>query len=205
MTKKQLKEKLLEAGIAEDVIDARLKDVSDERLKEFDDIPDAEVLKELDIEDSDDGDNETVFVLDTNVLKEFAKIVKAEVAEALDGISIEVPDMEMELKELPAVDDLVKEVAELKSLVAELLEKDEKRLKQMLEGAPRAARLRIRRFKADDTDDEEEDEEEEEGGENGKKRPPFMKKKKSLDTGDRIETGTGEVFGSMTEAVMGGG
>lgn len=203
MTKKQLKEKLLAAGITEDVVEARLKDVSEEQLKEFDDIPDA-ILKELDLEDSSGkGDNETVFVLDTDVLKEFAKIVKAEVAEALDGISIEVPDMEMELKELPAVDELVKEVAELKSLVAELLEKDEKRLKQMLKGAPRAARLRIRRFKAEEEDeDDDEDEDEDENGDG--KRPPFLKKKKSMGTGDRIVTGTGEVFGSMTEAVMGG-
>lgn len=203
MTKEQLKEKLLEAGISEDAVDARLKDVSDKQLKEFDDVPDAVLLKELDMEDSDDSDgddgNETVFVLDTAVLKEFAGIVKTVVEKALDGISIEVPDMEMELKELPAVDELVKEVAELKGLVAELLEKDEKRLKQMLEGAPRAARLRIRRFKAggDDEDDEDEDEDED-----GKKRPPFVKKKKSLDTGDRIVTGSGETFRSMTEAVM---
>jgi len=198
MTKKQLREKLVAAGVDEDAIDARLKTLNAKQLKEFDDIPDAILLKELELEDDDDGDGdeELTIVLDDETLKAFSKIVKKELAEALEGLTIEVPDMEMELKELPAVDELVQEVKGLKELVAELLEKDDTRLKSMLNDMPRAGRLRIKRYKAEPEEDEEDEEDEEEEG-----TFPFKKKKKSL-SGDRIQSGTGEVFSSMTEAVM---
>jgi len=192
MTKKQLREKLLAAGIDEGAVDERLKTLDEKQLKEFDSIPDAVLLKELDLENADD--DELSIVLDDETLKAFAEIVKEQLAEALEGLTIEVPDMEMELKELPAIDDLVKEVGELKELIAQLLEKDDVRMKSMLNDMPRAGRLRIKRYKAEPVEDDDEDEEDEEGN------VPF-KKKKALG-GDRIETGTGEVFGSMTEAVM---
>jgi len=206
MTKKQLKEKLLAAGIAEDAIDERLKDLDEKRLKEFDDIPDAVLLKEFDADGDEDkkkkaDSDETVFVLDPDVLKEFSDIVAEQLKEALEGLTIEVPDMEMELKELPAVDALTDEIAELKELVAKLVEKDETRLKELLKGAPRAARLRIKRYKEEDDEDEEEDEEEDNG--RGSSCPPKKKKQLSL-SGDIITLGDGSTVGSMTEAVLGG-
>lgn len=201
MTKDQLKEKLLDAGISEDAIDARLKNLDEKRLKEFDDIPDAVLLKEFEKKKDkkkDSASDETVFVLDPDVLKEFSDIVEKALKEALEGLTIEVPDMEMELKELPAVDQLTQEIVELKGVIAKLLEEDEKRLKELLKDAPRAARLRIKRYKEEEDEEEEEEDEEEEG-----KRPPFLKKKKQM-SGDAITLGDGTVVSSMTEAVLGG-
>lgn len=195
MTKKQLKDKLLKAGLSEEQVDARLSSVSDERLKELDDIPDAVLLKEF---SDDSAGSETVLVLDTEVLKEFSELVEDTVSkllkEALDGLTIEVPDMEMELKELPAVDKLADSVAALKESVDSLLQKDEVRLKELLRDAPRGAKLRIRRFKetSEVCDDEDED------SDNGEK-PPTEEKER-----DQIMLGDGTVVGSLSEAVIGG-
>jgi Zn-finger nucleic acid-binding protein len=162
MKKKDLREKLLAAGISEDVVDARLANLSDEQLKEYDDIPEAEVLKEFE-DEQEPASDEQVFVLDEEVLKQFADIVdervEAKVKEVLDGITFELPDTELELKELPQLDEVLEILKELQEAVDNLTKSEEKRLKEMLDDTPRAGKLRIKRFKATKVEDEEEDDE----------------------------------------------
>lgn len=163
MTKKELKSKLLDAGIPEDVIDARLKDVTDAVLKELDDLPEAEVLKELDIEGEDGDDEGTTLYLDPETLKEFNEtvktVVKEEISNALADAEVQIPDVELDIPELK---ELISEVGKIKETLDDLVRSDEERLKEMMDVAPRAARFRLRRYKAADDDEEDEDEDEDE-------------------------------------------
>ena len=182
MNKKQLKEKLLAAGIDAGVIDERLKGLSDERLKEFDDIPEAEVLKEFETEDeeteeesdtdeptAETADDEQVFTLDPEVLKDFAGIVRIvvqeEVAKAMDGISINIDDVEMELKEVPGLEVLKEQMVKIQETLNKLTSADTKKLKESLATMPRSGVLRIQRMK--ETPDEDVEEKEEEVDEEG--------------------------------------
>ena len=182
MNKKQLKEKLLAAGIDAGVIDERLKGLSDERLKEFDDIPEAEVLKEFETEDeeteeesdtdeptAETADDEQVFTLDPEVLKDFAGIVRIvvqeEVAKAMDGISINIDDVEMELKEVPGLEVLKEQLVKIQETLDKLTSADTKKLKESLAKMPRSGVLRIQRMK--ETTDEDVEEKEEEIDEEG--------------------------------------
>jgi len=178
MTKKEMKKKLLEAGIPEEVVDERLKDMSDETLKEYKDIPEA-VLKEMkDAADKqDDDDSEEGFVLDDSVLKEIADKVEERVSTLLDGLTIEIA----ESKESEAITELKELVEALSEKVDKLLETDGEKIRKEVQDQPRANKLRIRRFKqvskemdgkkkrmmddedmADDEDEDYEDGEEEE-------------------------------------------
>lgn len=217
MNKKELKEKLLKAGIAEEDIDARLKSLTDEQLKEFDGIPDAVLLKEFK-KDEEEDEAET-FVLDPAVLKDFTDIVEKAVTkivkELIDGLSIDVGDIDLstseEFKEISKISQIAEDVAELKEAVASLLEKDEKRLKELVRDVPRGAKLRIVRRKAvaaDEEDEEdmtdEETDEEETPSKNGKK--PWVKKALNASGPGKgaIVGGDGTAHASMTEFVFGG-
>lgn len=195
MKKEDLKKKLLAAGISESAVDARLETLTDAQLKEFDDIPEAEILKEFDDEPASD---EQIFVLDETVLKQFADIVDKKVKEALDGMTFEVPDMEIDLKELPQIDALKVEITELKELVGKLLDKDEQRLKELLDETPRAGKLRIRRFKAATKPAEDEDDEEDMDEEDDEEEA----EKKHILSGV-IYGADGEQAASMTEFLLG--
>lgn len=207
MNKKQLKEKLIAAGIAEDAIDARLSGLTDEQLKEFSDLPEAEVLKEF-VEEVDDDDDQ-VFVLDPDVLKEFTdiveKTVEAKVKSVLDGLTVEIPemkDLEINFKEteFPQLKELADTVADLATKVDTLLKKDQERLKEMLEETPRSAKLRIRRFKATPPEDEEDEE-----GEDEEMEEEEMPKKKHLLKQQQdgvIYDSEGNVVPSMTQFVL---
>jgi len=186
MNKKQLREKLVDAGLEDEIIDERLKQLTDVQLKSMDDLPFAHVLKEV-LTDEDeeiidekkedvDGD-EQLFVLDPEVLEDFAKIskeqivpvVKETVSELLDGLEIDIGDVnfgdaEMEVKEIPELSTLSEEVAELKEMVQQLVQDDEERLKELYSDAPRGAKFRIMRQKCDtkkkgDEEDEEDEDE----------------------------------------------
>lgn len=184
MNKKQLKEKLLAAGIDETVIDQRLKDLPEERLKEFDDIPEAEVLKEFETEEVEEeteeeespadetaAEDEQLFTLDPEVLKDFAGIVrtvvKEEVAKALDGISINIDDVEMELKEVPGLVELKEQLAAIQEKLDKLSAADTKKLKEHLTKMPRNGILRIQRMKDKPDEEDVEEKEEEEIDEEG--------------------------------------
>lgn len=173
MKKEELRKRLLEAGLAEAVVDERLKSVDEARLKELgDDLPDAVLLKEFTpapVQKDAPAEEPGTFILDPDVLEDFraivAETVKKEVAEALAGMSLEITDVQVkELPELQALKELIQGVAEK---IDQLLQADEDRLKEVIQAAPRAAKLRIIRNKelpkkvAAAADDEEEDDEEE--------------------------------------------
>jgi hypothetical protein len=201
MNKKQLKEKLLEAGISEEAIEARLKEVTDEQLKQFSDIPFAEVLKEFQPEETAEEDE--TFVLDESVLREFGKIVKEEVGkqlkEALDGFEIELPDLkgvEVEVKELPQIVELKEAIDALSAKLDALLKQDKDKVAEIVADMPRNGKLRILRSKAKPkskpVEDETTDEEDEEDGE---EEMPFEKKQLGIVGAD------GFTAKSMTEFI----
>lgn len=223
MTKKQLEQKLLAAGISKEAVDAKLAGLNEEQLKEFSDIPFATMLKEFksppEEEEEEEGD---VLVLDPATLKEFgavveqiletklAGIIEKQVAKAIEGLEIDVADlgdMEIDFKEMPQFAELKEAVDALAADVKTLLTADEARLKEMLEDTPRAGKLRIRRYKKatppgdeDDEDDMEDEEEDDDEDVYDKKRG--FRKKKSAD-GVVIAGANGKVAESMTEFLLG--
>ena len=225
MTKEELKKKLLKAKIEEKDIDARLLEITDEQLKELDEIPFADVLKEFKpkkepkekVEEPDS--EETLFVLDPDVLKDFGNIVDEKIHKALEGLTIDLPE-EMELKEIPGLEELKEQVAELTKAVQSLLDKDEKRLKELLDGAPRSAKLRVQRYKGkpklseDEGDEEDATDEEDEEDTVAKNLPAWLakevgypaKKSKSLTPDGAMAFGAdGKAVSSLTEFMLGGG
>jgi hypothetical protein len=214
MTKEELKERLLKAQIPEDAIDDRLKELTDKQLKEFDDIPMAEVLKEF-VEDEDDGDAVVVDFDDmVNSFKEVVTdVVEKVVNEALEGFQVEVDgleDLSVNMKEVPVLQEIKEHVMALEEKMVMLLESDEDRLKELLADTPRAGRVRIvkggkgKKPKFWESDDDEEDDEEDDEDEDEEKEH-LASWIKSLapapDTSDQIVTSDGEKFDSMTAMV----
>ena len=169
-TKKELRKRLLDAGMDESIVDARLDKISDEKLKEFDTIPDAILLKEFDAKENSDSDDNT-FYLDEAVLGEFTKIVKKELTDLMNNLEVEVNDNEEVEKEdniMTVIKELVDKVSNLEEVVQSLMRSDEDKMKELIEGTPRKG-LMVLRNKAckrssndvEDYDDEDEDGEEE--------------------------------------------
>jgi hypothetical protein len=214
MNKTVLKQKLLDAGLTEEAIDSRLKDVSEEKLKEFDGIPDAVLLKDLGVEEvpdeegtKDEGtaDDEQTFVLDETVLKEFAKIVDDKLTERLDGLTLDLGDPELSFKELPEFVQLQKDITELKEMLTKLTTADEERLKELNAETPRNGHLRVMRFKSkakkvDPAVDDEEDAADNGDDEEVEGESPIKKKKEFV----VIQGADGKKAKSMTEFVLGG-
>ena len=213
MTKKELRKKLLDAGLSSNVVDERLKEVDAKQLKALDTLPQADVLKELELEleeEASGDDDEQLFVLDPEVLKDFSGIVKEQVTEsigpiikdavkeAIDGLEIDLGDVQVEGME--GLSELTETVAELKETVDILAQSDDDRLAEMLKDTPRGGRLRILRSKegkkkkrGDEEEDEDEDEEDEE---------EFLEEK---DIREGVIVGSdGRVAANMTEFIAGG-
>lgn len=209
MNKKELKERLLEAGISEEQIDERLKEVTDDQLSQLGDIPMAEVLKEFD--DSDDGDDGVVVEFDT-MLSAFKEAVRSEIEEALNGFQVEIDGFDVEAFKQEPVDltEMKEEISELKEAISLLLEKDEARLKHILSETPRNGKVRILRMKEGEKD-EEEDEEDEEDMESLSKKLGVEKKTLSWIQGlaptrekeAEIVDASGNSFDNMTQMVHG--
>lgn len=216
LTKQQIRKKLLDAGIEKQLVDERLDDLDDDRLKELgDDIPEATLLKELDL-----GEEDTVeyFVLDPDVLKEFEILnekavraaVKEEVASQLSNLTIDVEGlsgMEVDLKEVPVLVEIKEMLEELRDSLT-----DVGVLKELLDNTSRSSRMRILRFKGGGGYDEDEEEEDEEmkAGKKGKKRmPATMRDEEEEDEEEEdeekqfIPTSDGKPVSSMTEFVHG--
>jgi len=209
LTKKDLEKKLRDAGVSKEAIDERLGSLTDAQLKEFSDIPFAQVLKEMDVETPESDEPEAVDL--DEMLKEIAAIVRKEVEEAveeklrtvLDGLELNVPDIEIpEMKELAKIVELAAEITELKEAVEALARTDQERLKELMSDMPRNGKLRVARFKAKKPpmEDEEEDEEDEESEE----EMPMALRKKQHDAGMRIIGADGFSAASMTEFISGG-
>jgi hypothetical protein len=227
MNKKQLKEKLIEAGLEEKEIDARLDDLTPEALKEFDGIPVAEVLKEFskksDKEEDTDGD---FFTLDPSVLKEFTNIVHEEVEKSLDGMEIDIEDSE-EFKEYSeTLNTVVEQQKEILTMLKELQSVVVTKEKEDDEETPR--KFRILRSKSKDkktdpnadegaTEDPNADPAVDENGDpiepgskeaaKKKKMPPWLQKSLEEDVdadGAVIQGADGTHFKSMSEFALGG-
>lgn len=192
MTKAQLRRKLKEAGIAEDVIEERLKLISGDVLKELgNDLPLATVLKEADLEDLVEEDEEVeeeveeeqpkkkrsakpateeVLEMDDSIVEEIATQVTEKVKELLDGAVFEAEGLEglaTRTKEhesiLDRLDALEDMLVAMKEAIDGLTEEDDRRIARKLKEAPRNGRLRIiRRAKEEMMDEEEEDSEDDE-------------------------------------------
>lgn len=199
MNKKLLKEKLLEAGLSEEVVDAKLASIPDEILKEFDEITElpTAILKKLGVDVADGADSDAgTIALGAEVLKEvatalvptIAKIVSEEVQKALADLTFEIPDVELDIPQLKEYGD---RLATMEGILAKLQEDDDTRLATRMKGAPRGAAFRIRRYKAsaDDEEDEEDDEE----------VPPEEKQYSGV-----IMGADGRVASTMTAFVLGG-
>ena len=226
MNKKELRKKLLNAGLSEEAVDARLSTITDETLKSFDDIPEAEVLKEFDdLEET--ASSEQTFTLDEAVLKEFDRISKRNIGAIIEKTIREVFDGAILEAEGGSGDVVTKEYTDLLAEVQEqlkelsekvdtLLENEEDRLKELVAAAPRGSSLRISRFKSAagvpgkkkrmpqtlPEEDMEDVEEMEDGEEDDMENVPLKKKKKEFSDG--VIGADGTQFSSMTEFVRGG-
>lgn len=219
VNKKELKQKLLAGGVPEDVVDQRLAEVSEDRLKELDDLPEATLLKEFAAKEEEQAsDNDQTFVLDPEVLKDFTKIVHTELEAVLKDLEIEVPDMDVEVKELPGLTAIEDRLKQLEAKMDQLLERDEDRLKELMADAPRGSKLRITRYKAkkaaaadeeEDAADQGDDEEAEgEGTGNNKKLPSWLRKELGVgmkeQPTDVIVGADGRTASTLTEFLTGG-
>jgi hypothetical protein len=229
MKKEILKKRLLKAGLSEDVIDERLKDITDETLKSFDNVPMAEVLKEFKqdpdedeeddpIDDPEDDpsededseevgekeyrDKEQVFVLDPTVLKEFAKIANEQASIVLKEL-LEGATLETEgdevTKEVETLDELKEQVEELTLAIEKLIQKDEDRLKELIAETPRGSTLRISRFKSSKTPKLLKPEDQAEDEEEDGEEEVTVPVKKKKELSGKIIDADGHVSGSMTE------
>lgn len=213
MDKTQLKKQLLHAGLDEALVDAKLETLKDDQLADLDGIPAAKLLKQLDMEETEDavddldvaaGEEPTFFVLDPEVLNDFGDmtriIVKEEITKALDGLELEVP--EAEAKDLPALKDIQDTLAALADAVEALTQKDDERLAMIVKNMPRQAKFRIQRYKGVAKLDEEElEDEEDEKMVYSKKK---VKKSEPTNPADGVVYGSdGRTFESLTAALQG--
>jgi len=212
MTKKELKKRLLEAGIPEDAITERLKEVTDEQLAQLDDIPMAEILKEFEDEDPEGDPEGEVVVEFTDMITAFKEAVRSEIEEALNGFQVEVEGFDVEAfkQASPDFTELKEILGDLQDKVDQLTLKDESRLKDMLRNTSRNGKVRILRMKEEEED--EDDEEEEEDVESLAEK--LGMKKETLDwiqkagpqetkENDQIVDASGTVYPNLTSAVRG--
>jgi phage FluMu protein Com len=208
MNKKQLKERLLAANVPVDVIDAKLETLDDAELKEYEDIPEAMLLKELDVTPAAPSDEELegdVYVMDDSVLKAFAEqvepIIEAKMKAMLDGLTIEVGDaLEIEAKEIPGIDEILTQLKEIKETLATLTQADGERLKELNATSTRQGQLRVMRLKASPASAETEVEEEPESITSLVQKSRKAAKK----DGVAVVDGDGNEFDNMTAFLRGG-
>jgi hypothetical protein len=214
--KKQLKQRLLDAGLDEKLIDERLAKVTEKQLIEFDDIPMAKLLKEIKLEVADkaDADGEVTLEQMREAWKEDIKnglvVVKEYVQEAFDNLEIEISEPAEKEDRVAKLEEQVTEltatVKELVEVIEQLADKDEARLKEMLKDTPRNAKFRVARFKAGKFKADDEDEEDEEDDEEEETVP--VKKGKKVLTKEMIEQGVvygndGQVYETLSDMLIG--
>ena len=214
MTKKELKKRLLEAGIPEDAINKRLKEVTDKQLEQLGDIPMAEILKEFEDDPEDDpkGDleGEGVVVEFADMITAFKEAVRSEIEEALNGFQVEVEGFDVEAFKQDSGDyaELKELLVDLQDKVDQLTLKDESRLKDMLRNTSRNGKVRILRMKEEEEDEDEEEEDEESLAEKlGLKKETIAWIQKAgpqaTEESDQIVDASGAVYKNLTSAVRG--
>lgn len=184
MTRNELKERLLKAGLPKEVVDAKLAATSDEDLVRMKDIPAAMVSDE---ESATDGDGD--IVLDESVIRAFGSVVADVMKETDYGINeveVEIP----ELQQLSAdVVELKEAVAEIAAALKEISKTDEERLKELNEELSPSQRLRIR-YSAKNPSGESED----------SYKPSVVRTKDSATVVD----GSGKTYESLSDMLFGG-
>lgn len=226
MTKKDLEKRLLLAGISKEAINDRLADVDEEALKEFDEVPTAVLLKELDLDEEETEEEEEtetdavsdvdenleietpdgdVVEMDAAVVHAIKEVVRDVLRSELDGLQIDLETTaEKEYTDQIAV--LKEEIADIKNLLKAYLKSDTATVNKMLSETPRKTKARVLRFKAMDESMDEEDEEDEEDEMEKKSYRDWIP---ALNRGQRVEKGngavigdgSGETFGSLAEMV----
>lgn len=162
MSKESLRKRLIEAGIEEETVDARLKEAPEDVLKELTDIPTATLLKELNLKeggkkmppmkDEEDEEEEEETVEKEDVLY-FPEETLADIAKAVVK-EIGSIELEVDVASDPAFAELKEKVTSLSTLIEGM----DATLKEFLgEGAPRANTVRVKRFKERASDEEGED------------------------------------------------
>lgn len=229
MTKKDLEKRLLLAGISKEAIKDRLADVDEETLKEFDEVPTAVLLKELDldVEEEDETEEEVeetetdadedleietpeggVVEMDAAVVHAIKEVVRDALRTELDGLQIDLETTaEKEYTDQIAV--LKEEIAEIKKLLKAYLKSDTATVNKMLSETPRKTKARVLRFKAMDEAMDEEDDDEYEDEEEMETKKSYRDWIPAFNRGQRVEKGngavigdgSGETFGSLAEMV----
>ena len=230
MTKTQLRKKMLAAGIDEAVIEARLKEIDGDVLKELgNDLPFAKVLKEAGMDDlvdeeeeeeeEDEKDKKVVkeeFTMDDEVIDLISEKVATRIKEHLEGASFDVSGLDelaVEMKEVDEITEKLEELSEqivaLKEAIETLSEHEDVRITRKLKETPRNGKLRIiRRAKEYDEEDDDEDmmeEDEEMPMKKGKQKqmPAFRTFGQTRQKRDGlIADGDGKVYSSMTDMVV---
>lgn len=179
MTKEELKEKLLAAGVNETAIDTKLATIEDAELKELSEIPEA-VLKELPVQEEPEKTDEPEDVEEpeeTMTLEEVKESLKEFISTILTETIAKQEQMHNESKTV-----LESEISTLKERIAKLESDAVENLKELKENAPRMAQTRIIRA--------------------GKPEPKVDEAKpveKELNTG--IVDGEGKTYANMTEFI----
>ena len=214
MNKKELKQRLLGAGISEDVIDTRLETITDAQLKEYDDVPDA-VLKE-DFKAGDEAPAVEYMQFDAESIDAIADTLTKRMKELMEDTVFDIGDLEVELKEDSTTSP---DIIELKEKVDGLIEKIDIILASTDElkeatGAPSRRALRIfkgrvpKKGAVDEDEEEEEDDEKAAITSNGTKVSKSIARALNLGLGDEtsdgavIKDGSGNTYKSMSSMLL---
>lgn len=216
MNKKELKQRLLKAGIDEEMVDARLKELTEEQLAEFDDIPDATLLKEFSNEDDAPAGDDTPADTSGDDMEvgydQLLTAIKEIVEEVIDGLHVEVDDLDIELKEFDGIAALEERMKSIEDKLDQMLVDEEARMKELLNGSSRNTKRIIRMkgmSKKTDAEDDMEDDGDEEDEDKAKR---LGVSKETLAwikhagpkpvAGDRIMDSEGKEYTSMTEMLQ---
>lgn len=186
MNKSTLKQRLLDLGVDEDVVDARLNIITDDQLKEYDAVPDALVLKSIEddeneVEDDEDAvDYNAEIELDDSVLDAISDRFKSVLDDA--AFEIHIPDVSVD----PAIVATMKEMQErLDMLYTSIAE-----LTKELQGSAPKARLKVYGGIADDGDERD-------------TIKKWLRPQSQIDGNTGIVDGSGKSFTSMTDFIIG--
>ena len=133
MNLKELRSKLIKAGLSKDIVDAKLDGLDDDRLKEFDNLPDAEIFKSLGLSDEEGYDvvdlqdvMEVVERAVTKQLKDFTDGMQALIVKTMSSLEIEIPDVELDI---PGIDEMSERLLNVEKSLSFLVTDEESRFK----------------------------------------------------------------------------
>ena len=194
MTRDELRKRLIDAGLPEEVVDVKLKSLSDSDLARMKDIPVA-LVEDFGSEGGKDGENEdsgASKIYEMNMDDLVGAFSKA-VVDVLKDAEIGVTETELEA-DVPGLDELLAEVRAVKeqleqqnAVLGELLKDEDARIKDKLGDLSAAQRLRIRYTAGSSQAAQDKDK--------GEELPT---------TGDAVIDGSGKAYESITAMLYGG-